>query len=113
MTENKPGEFPPNETRAPNSEELASPLFEAIWQAIKGWDLQRKPGAGYAGANGNDVATILDAIYPVIEQSAQAMVRAARADAFEEAANQFRQCGETAVELFFIDKARKEREKSK
>lgn len=38
------------------------PLFEPIWQAIKGWDIQRKKGAGYAGATGTDVQIILDAI---------------------------------------------------
>lgn len=36
--------------------------FEAIWQAIKGWDIQRTPGAGYAGATGTDVMTILNAL---------------------------------------------------
>jgi hypothetical protein len=38
------------------------PLFEPIWQAIKQWDIQRRPGDGYAGANGTDAQVIIDAI---------------------------------------------------
>ena len=38
------------------------PRFEPIWQAIKRWDIQRNPDAGYAGANGTDVQIILDAL---------------------------------------------------
>lgn len=37
-------------------------LFDRIWEAIKGWDLERKPGEGYAGATGDDVRTIIDAM---------------------------------------------------
>ena len=37
-------------------------LFEPIWQAIKGWDIQRRHGEGYAGATGTDVQVIIDAI---------------------------------------------------
>jgi hypothetical protein len=36
--------------------------FEAVWAAIKRWDLQRTDGAGYAAANGDDVRTILNAL---------------------------------------------------
>lgn len=38
------------------------PLFEPIWQAIKDWDIERTRGRGYAGATGNDVQAIIDAI---------------------------------------------------
>lgn len=38
------------------------PLFDAIWNAIKRWDIARVPGAGYAGASGNDVRRIYDAV---------------------------------------------------
>lgn len=42
---------------------LEHPLFEPIWQAIKNWDIGRDGNRmGYAGASGNDVQTILDAI---------------------------------------------------
>jgi hypothetical protein len=41
---------------------MNDPLFQAIWQAIKAWDIQREPGLGYAHANGSDVMTILAAI---------------------------------------------------
>jgi hypothetical protein len=43
--------------RQPHNDE-----FNAVWEAIKGWDIQRTPGAGYAGATGDDVCTILEAI---------------------------------------------------
>ena len=36
------------------------PLFDAIWQAIKGWDIEREHGQGYAGATGTDVQIIID-----------------------------------------------------
>lgn len=48
----------------PTEKDLESPLFEAVWQAIKGWDIEREPGIGYAGATGTDVMTILNAIKP-------------------------------------------------
>jgi hypothetical protein len=38
------------------------PWFEPIWQAIKGWDIARSSGAGYAGATGSDVQAIIDAL---------------------------------------------------
>jgi hypothetical protein len=38
------------------------PLFEAIWQAIKRWDLSRHNNGLYAGATGNDARHIYDAI---------------------------------------------------
>ena len=34
---------------------------DAVWEAIKGWDLERTQGDGYAGATGDDVLTILNA----------------------------------------------------
>jgi hypothetical protein len=41
----------------------AEPLgFEPIWQAIKGWDIQREHGAGYHGPTGDDVRAILTAL---------------------------------------------------
>lgn len=44
------------------------PLFEAIWQAIKGWDISRHPAYNrlYAGATGNDVRHIYDAVKRVL-----------------------------------------------
>lgn len=40
-----------------------TPEFEAVWQAIKTWDIN-VPGAygGYCGATGNHVRAILDAL---------------------------------------------------
>jgi hypothetical protein len=49
--------------RDPTAEELKSPLFEAIWQEIKSWDI-RIPAlhGGYMGATGNHVCAIIDAV---------------------------------------------------
>lgn len=42
---------------------VGTPQFEAVWEAIKGWDIH-VPGAytGYCGATGNHVRAILDAL---------------------------------------------------
>lgn len=48
----------PNPTEA----DLASPLFQAVWHAIRGWDIERTDGDGTADANGSDVMHILAAI---------------------------------------------------
>lgn len=54
------------ELQDPTEEDLQSPVFEAIWQAIKLWDIERDFEAGRAGATGTDVKTILNAIAPFI-----------------------------------------------
>lgn len=54
------------ELKDPTENDLQDPLFEIIWQAIKGWDIERSQGEGYAGATGTDVMTILNAIRPHI-----------------------------------------------
>lgn len=38
------------------------PLFEAIWQAIKEWDISRFSDGIYCGSTGNDVRHIYDRI---------------------------------------------------
>ena len=48
----------PNPTEA----DQADPVFEAIWQAIKRWDVSRGGGALYSGATGSDVMHILQAV---------------------------------------------------
>ena len=53
----------------PTGKDLIDPLFNAVWDAIKGWDLEREQGAGYAGATGTDVMTILNAVRPSITQA--------------------------------------------
>jgi hypothetical protein len=45
----------------PTPDEIADPLFDVIWQVIKGWDVDTD-GAGYHGATGNEAAAILRAI---------------------------------------------------
>jgi hypothetical protein len=51
----------------PTEEDLERPVFEAIWQAIKKWDIERDYGLGRAGATGTDVKTILIAIEPFLK----------------------------------------------
>jgi hypothetical protein len=62
----------------PTYEDLQDPVFEAVWQAIKGWDIGRLRGEvnnfgnpnvqrlckpySYTSAQGNDVMHILKAI---------------------------------------------------
>ena len=43
----------------PTENDIKDPRFQAIWQAIKHWDIERYPGAGRAGATGTDVMAIL------------------------------------------------------
>jgi hypothetical protein len=54
-----PGAEMPN----PDQAMLDSPEFEAIWQAIKRWDINAPEYyRGYCGANGSHVAVILNAL---------------------------------------------------
>jgi hypothetical protein len=39
-----------------------NPLFDAIWNAIKGWDISRYNDGMYSGPTGNDARHIYDAI---------------------------------------------------
>lgn len=57
-TDTGPGTDYPDPTAA----DLEEPQFNAVWEAIKGWDLERTPNAGYADATGNDVMHILIAL---------------------------------------------------
>jgi hypothetical protein len=50
----------------PTEQDLKSPLFEAIWQAIKNWDVNVPSSyGGYCGATGSHVKIILDSILAV------------------------------------------------
>jgi hypothetical protein len=55
---------PPREAYPdPTSEMLTNdPLFDAIWSAIKGWDISRHNDGLYSGPTGNDARHIYDAI---------------------------------------------------
>lgn len=44
----------------PTIKDLNDVEFNTIWNAIKSWDIQRRPGDGYAGATGTDVMAILE-----------------------------------------------------
>lgn len=51
----------------PTEEDLRSPEFQAIWLAIKDWDISRGDESStgnrlYAGATGTDVMTIINAV---------------------------------------------------
>lgn len=54
--------------RDPNPKELNDPLFRAVWECIKGWDIATgfdidgKGGYLYSGATGNHVVAILDSL---------------------------------------------------
>jgi hypothetical protein len=53
---------PPSWPR-PTPDMLDSPEFNAIWEAIKDWDINvPNVYAGYCGASGNHVRAILDAL---------------------------------------------------
>jgi hypothetical protein len=41
---------------------LQSPVFNAIWNAIKGWDISRHNNGIYSGPTGNDARHIFDAL---------------------------------------------------
>ena len=48
--------------RDPTEVELADPLWNHIWQAIKDWDIRVPEHEGYSGATGNHVCEIYDAV---------------------------------------------------
>ena len=49
-------------------------LFEAIWQTIKDWDIERAPGDGRAGATGTDVKAIIRAVASYTKQRELALL---------------------------------------
>ena len=54
--------FTPESSNKPTSADLISPEFNAVWKAIKKWDIKREEGLGYAHATGTDVMIILSAL---------------------------------------------------
>lgn len=47
----------------PSGADLSDPLFEAIWQEVKSWDVNvPRFYAGYCGASGSHVMLILNAV---------------------------------------------------
>ena len=49
--------------RDPRPEELTDPLFNAIWEVTKDWDVRiPKVHGGYTGMTGNCVCVIMDAV---------------------------------------------------
>ena len=55
-----------NKLEDPTEEDLKKPLFEAIWQAIKKWDIEKEYGQWRAGATGTDVKIIMNAFKPFL-----------------------------------------------
>ena len=66
----------------PTSQDLINPVFNAIWEVIKHWDIGKeypadtdtptdrikfKGGVLYSGATGSDVMEIVEAIKPFLE----------------------------------------------
>jgi hypothetical protein len=59
----EPKSFPPKNWLDPTEDMLEDPLFEAIWQTIKTWDINvPEVYQGYCGAMGNHVRMIYDAL---------------------------------------------------
>ncbi|KKM95289.1 hypothetical protein LCGC14_1189650 [marine sediment metagenome] len=52
--------------RDPKPEELETPEFNAVWEAMKGWDIavpkELDESGLYSGTTGNHVVAILDAL---------------------------------------------------
>jgi hypothetical protein len=46
----------------PTDLDLRSSEFNAVWNAIKEWDISRADDKGYSGATGTDVKIILNAL---------------------------------------------------
>jgi hypothetical protein len=46
----------------PTASDLESPEFNAVWDAIKKWDISRYSNGIYEGATGTDVMRILTAL---------------------------------------------------
>ena len=46
----------------PTKEKLKNKKFNAVWEVIKKWDIERSEGEGYAHATGTDVMIILNAL---------------------------------------------------
>lgn len=67
----------------PTPDDLKSREFEAVWQAIKKWDLSRENNGLYSGATGTDVMIILKAIRPVIARCVNEALEKACKDAYE------------------------------
>lgn len=80
----------------PTESDLASPRFEAIWQAIKGWDISRDGGStGYSSPTGNDVMHILNAIRPMStarEEAWNSAIRILRDIAIDEKSDRLDRC---------------------
>lgn len=75
----------------PTEEQLASPEFEVIWQAIKSWDVNvPECYGGYCGANGSHVAIILNALGKLSPSTTQ---KGTREEAMQELADQAQELG--------------------
>lgn len=52
----------PTELREPTESDLHNPLWNAIWEVIKSWDIKTPRDSGDHGATGTDVCNIFDAV---------------------------------------------------
>jgi len=58
---------------SPTQEDLDDPVFEALWQTIKTWDVNvPEYYVGYCGANGSHVKLLLDSFWPQIRDRLRA-----------------------------------------
>jgi exonuclease VII small subunit len=70
------------------------PLFEAIWQAIKGWDISRRNDGLYSGPTGNDARHIYDAISAALDKANRIEALEDRIDELEQAKQEWTEAGE-------------------
>lgn len=55
----------------PTEKDVNDPLFNAVWEAVKLWDISREPASRrlYAEINGTDIMTILCAVRPFVAEA--------------------------------------------
>ena len=64
--------------RDPSDSELNNPLWNAIWEAIKSWDIKTPRDSGYHGATGTEVSRIYDVVARAQGGELQARLEEAR-----------------------------------
>lgn len=75
FAEIKEGKMSKETRKDPTGEDLNDPIFNAVWEAIKAWDIGRMPGEGRSGATGTDVMTIINAIKSVQQSPIEELMK--------------------------------------
>jgi hypothetical protein len=81
------------EWRSPSVEETKTPIFNAIWDVIKRWDVNVPDQyEGYCGANGNHVIQIMESVNSAIaEMQAEIDLRTAQCETLIETNKKLRE----------------------